>query len=586
MHKLSVLLEWLRRMPLILALAVLGTIHAHAAAVSLAPDSAYWIDTSGKASIETVSALPEEQLQLQAGHQNFRLGQSALWMRIPVPALPQGKHWYLLLDGSSFTDSVQHYQATPQGGWRMEQAGDHIPVSQWSAPDRSPVFELAPSDLPRYTWLRLTNSPTPLSVRANLVDGDELQRERSWTFLLVGAYLGFGLLVLFLSLVHARLYADRVFPAYMAYVAAMLGFQAAYTGVGGFFFWPDSARWNDAAPAVFMLWLTGAGIWFVREACAISRYRPGLDRFVLGWSVFGLLYPALYLTLHNDLAFAILNAYGLLSVFLSAGLCIWAWRQGDRYAGWLFLGFLPVHLSYPFPALRTAGLMPDTWAAQYAVLIGSAIEIPLLLYILHRRAKEFNENRARMRALNSADPLTGLPIKPILHLRLQDAVRRSRRFRHQSGLLLVELANHADLRLRMGQETSDRALVVAAARLSRVVRDVDTVCRVTHNRFAILVEGPSRLEHIKLLSQHIVAKGLEPGSTLPDDTSLRFRVVTSLLPPAREMATEMDESDEAKQLLVMLSDALNHRSDDPRRMVVHLDEPALEKLRAIPEPAA
>ena len=54
-------------------------------------------------------------------------------------------------------------------------------------------------------------------------------------------------------------------------------------------------------------------------------------------------------------------------------------------------------------ALRSAGVLPDSWAMQYAVLIGSAIEIPLLLYILHQRAKHFSENRARLRAMDGTD---------------------------------------------------------------------------------------------------------------------------------------------------------------------------------------
>ena len=45
----------------------------------------------------------------------------------------------------------------------------------------------------------------------------------------------------------------------------------------------------------------------------------------------------------------------------------------ETYAGWLFLGFLPVHLGYPFPALRSAGVLPDSLATQYGVLIGSAM---------------------------------------------------------------------------------------------------------------------------------------------------------------------------------------------------------------------
>jgi diguanylate cyclase (GGDEF)-like protein len=579
-------LHVLARSMLLLALAMglLGTACAAGGAQGVTAQSRYWIDTTGQASVDDVARLPVDQFLPMAQQRSFTLGDGALWLRLELPALDPAQRWLLMLDGSAFTDQASLFQPDAAAGWRAQHAGDRLPVAQWSIPDRSPVFALHDTAAPRTVWLRLANKPAPVSPRTDLLTADELQHKRSWTFLLVGGYLGFGLLVMFLGWVHARLYGDRAFVAYVVYVACMLGFQTAFTGLGGLFFWPQWAAWNNAAPAVFMLWLTGSGIWFVREVCSLSRYHRGLDRLALAWSVFGLLYPAVYLTLQSAPALAVLNLYGLLSVLLSIGLCLWTWRQGERYAGWMALGFLPVHLGYPFPALRAAGVLPDSWGAQYAVLIGSAIEIPLLLYILHRRAKDFSENRARLRALDSTDPLTGLTIVPVLNLRLRDAIRRARRYGHHCALLLVELSNHADLRLRLGQDTGDRALVLAAARLTRVMRDVDTVCRVTNTRFAILVEGPQRPEHLKLLAQHIVAKGLEPASILPDDATLRFRLVSTLLPAEREIATEEEERVEARRTLQRLHRALDELADDPRKAVWHLprEQPANPALAGNP----
>lgn len=569
----------LLRFPLLVLLWCYAAAPAMAHALPL-PGTAvrYWIDTSGTAGPDQAAALPPTAWQALQQH-SFSLPAGALWLQLRLPALPADIPHVLLLDSSAFTDRASLFQRR-DGAWSAQHAGDHIAVSQWSRPDRSPVFALDSAAGSHEVLLRLENRPAPLSVQLRLVTADTLQQSRAWTLLLVGGYLGFGLLVMFIGGVHARLYRDRAFVAYLVYVASMLGFQAAFTGIGGFFFWPQSAVWNNAAPPVFMLWLTASGIWFVREVCRLQRHRPGLDRFVIGWSVFGLLYPALYLAWHSVTAYALLNLYGLLSVLLSIGLCIWAWRQGERYAGWIALGFLPVHLSYPFPALRAAGILPDSWATQYAVLIGSAIEIPLLLFILHQRAKRSSDNRARLRAINSSDPLTGLTITPVLNLRLRDAIRRSRRYGQHCGLLLVELTNHADLRLRLGREAADRALVVAAARLTRVVRDVDTVCRVTDTRFAVLVEGPLRHEQLRLLAQHMVAKGLEPGSLLPDDTSLRFRLATTLLPADRATAAEEEESQEARRALDRLQRALDEPVEDARRPVLHLAR------ETVPPPAA
>jgi diguanylate cyclase (GGDEF)-like protein len=197
------------------------------------------------------------------------------------------------------------------------------------------------------------------------------------------------------------------------------------------------------------------------------------------------------------------------------------------------------------------------------VLIGSAIEIPLLLYILHRRAKEFNENRARMRAIESTDPLTGLAIVPVLTLRLRDALRRARRYGHRCGLVLVDVTNHADIVARAGREAGDRALVVAASRLSGVVRDVDTVCRIADTRFAVLVEGPQQPDHLRQLGQHIVAKGLERIPALPADMSLRFRLVSLPLP-------DDDTANDDVGVLAYVGQTLDRMADDPRKVVLHL----------------
>lgn len=524
----------------------------------------HWTDPSGGLTIDEVAGRPADRFQAMEQYRSFALDGAALWLRLELPPRDAGRRWYLMLSAAAFTNRATLYTPGPGGGWKVQQAGDHLPVSQWDHPDQTPVFAVDPQ-VPGPVWLRLENRPAPLSPRLILLDEDQLQEKRQWTFLMVGGYLGFGLLVLFIGWIHARLYADRAFIAYCCYVACMLGFQAAFTGIGGLFFWRGQAGWNDAAPAVFMLWLTASGIWFVREVCVVSRHHRGVDRFVLAWSVFGLLFPAAYLLLLNRPAFIVLNLYGLLSVLLSFWLCIWTWRRGETYAGWLALGFLPVHLGYPFPALRSAGVLPDSWATQYAVLIGSAIEIPLLLYILHRRAKDFSENRARLRAIESTDPLTGLTIAPVLALRLRDALRRARRYGHRCGLVLVELANHADIVEREGREAGDRSLVVAASRLSAVVRDVDTVCRITETRFAVLVEGP---EDLKLLGQHIVAKGLERLPMLPADLSLRFRLVSAALPE------EADGSLDDTHLMERLHRALDRLADDPRKVVLHLPQKA------------
>jgi diguanylate cyclase (GGDEF)-like protein len=542
----------------------------------------YWIDESGRMSIQEVAG-GGAKLQPMDRYRAFQLGNAALWMRFDLPALEPSRRWYLLLSGAAFINRASLYAQRPDGAWQEQRAGDHVPVAQWRQPNYSPLFEV-PAKPTGPVWLRLENRPAPTSPYVQLLTDEGLQFKRQWTYLMLGGYLGFGLLVFIVGLIHARLYDDPVFRAYCIYVVFMLAFQLSFTGMGGLFLWPQWAWFNDAAPAMFMLLMIGSGIWFVRQAIALPRHGRRLDRAVVGFSLFGPLFAAVYVQFNGPLTYSILNIYGLLSVVLSISLCAWTWVKGERYSGWLLLGFLPVHLGYPFPALRAAGVLPDSWATQYAVLIGSAIEIPLLLYILHWRAKDFSENRARLRALDSTDPLTGLTATPVLRLRLRDALRRACRAGHRCAVLLVDLSNHADIVSREGREAGDRALVVAASRLSQVVSEVDTVCRIADTRFAILMEGPQPDHARRLMAQHIVARGLEKLSGLPPDLTLRLRVVSASVPDGAIELTSEGGVDE-QRLVQRMSWALDRLVEDSRKAVHHLEPRTMDAGQPGPAPA-
>jgi diguanylate cyclase (GGDEF)-like protein len=539
-----------------------------ASASDISREAQFAVDPTGKLAIAEVDrgALKTEPL---GAPRPFALGEGALWLRYDLPAADAGQPRYLQLAGAPSLNHASFFSRSADGMWTEQRAGDRLPVAQWDHPANTPLFAVSPTG--GTVWLRLANQPAPVSPFVHLLRDDELQASQRWTILLVGAYLGFGALVLLVGLMHGSLYRERAFYSYCGYVVAMMLFQLSYTGFAGLFLWPHSAAINDATPAIFMLLMTAAGIWNIREAVALQRHSRAIDRLTLGFSLFGVLFAVVYTAATARWSYAVLNVYGLAAVALSIALCLWTWRRGERYSGWLFLGFLPVHLAYPFPALRAAGVLPDSWATQYAVLIGSAIEIPLLLYILHWRAKDFSENSARLRALDSTDPLTGLTVLPVLLLRLRDALRRARRLGHRCAVLVVDLANHDEIVQSGGREAGDRALVVAASRLSRLVREIDTVCRIEDTRFAILVEGPQGEASRTVLAQHIVARGLEPLGQGDADMVLRFRVVTAWLPDASMAAASRVGDADEQGVLRRLGATLDQLAQDPRRVLLHVD---------------
>jgi diguanylate cyclase (GGDEF)-like protein len=178
---------------------------------------------------------------------------------------------------------------------------------------------------------------------------------------------------------------------------------------------------------------------------------------------------------------------------------------------------------------RNFGLIPSGFLSEYGVMLGSALEMPLLFYGLNRRLNEQTESRARARALAVTDPLTGLVSGRKLLTLLEAALVRARMGR-PFAMMVVELANHGSLLREHGREGAERALVLAAARLKTVVRDIDTVARVGNQHFAVLMESPCTPDEANAMATHVVALGLRNSAILPGGAALRFHVALGLLP--------------------------------------------------------
>ena len=73
-------------------------------------------------------------------------------------------------------------------------------------------------------------------------------------------------------------------------------------------------------------------------------------------------------------------------------------------------GFSLVVLGGLFLVARNFGLIQSGFLSEYGLMLGSALEMPLLFCGLNRRLNVQTETRARARALAVTDPLTGLTL--------------------------------------------------------------------------------------------------------------------------------------------------------------------------------
>lgn len=104
------------------------------------------------------------------------------------------------------------------------------------------------------------------------------------------------------------------------------------------------------------------------------------------------------------------------------------------------------------------------------------------------------------------DPLTRLPNRRLLNDRLEQTMAASKRSGLHGALMFLDLDNFKPLNDKHGHEVGDQLLTEAAQRITRCVREMDTVARFGGDEFVVLLSELD-LDEMKSRKQaHIIAE--------------------------------------------------------------------------------
>jgi diguanylate cyclase (GGDEF)-like protein len=95
------------------------------------------------------------------------------------------------------------------------------------------------------------------------------------------------------------------------------------------------------------------------------------------------------------------------------------------------------------------------------------------------------------------DSLTGLANRSLLRNRLENALVRSRRTAVPVGVLMCDMDGFKMVNDTLGHDVGDQLLVEVGSRISRCLREGDTVGRLGGDEFALILDGTSALDVMK-----------------------------------------------------------------------------------------
>lgn len=95
--------------------------------------------------------------------------------------------------------------------------------------------------------------------------------------------------------------------------------------------------------------------------------------------------------------------------------------------------------------------------------------------------------QAKIDHLVHYDPLTNLPNRQSIIERIKQTLIISRRYRHHSALILINIDRFKNINDARGQKFGDELLKAVGFRLSGLIGEVDTLARLTSDEYAILL---------------------------------------------------------------------------------------------------
>ncbi len=523
-----------------------------------------WVDPTGQLGPEQVAsdhAIAWTPTRQDAVH--LLSPGKVLWIRFTLPAAPDAERWYLEIPQPS-VDRVTLY--TPDGldRWAGQTAGDRLPVAAWPVPHRHPLLPLEVSaEEPRAYLLRVENARN-FGAPLSFVSESYVNQHEQRTSLVLGIYFGLAGLAAAMAVLSALTLRDEAYGLFGLSVALMGLSQACLTGIAGLHLWPRAAAWNDVAVLVVPVLSMGALLWFFSATVSLAQRSRRLHRSLLALQLLSLPVALGVAFIDPSSRFLLLVPYAVLAAASGMLTLAWAARHGDRWAWWLLAASVPVGLGSVLQLARAAGLMAVNFWTMHGLQIGLALELPLVLMILMLRTQHRRENYRRIHGLDRIDPGTGLINATVFTERLVRLVARSQRQRLRSAVLLIDIVNVEGIRRAYDQRAAQELPLRVAGRLLAVAREIDSVARLSEQRFGMLLEGPLTAEDVAAAAPRVVAQCLMPYRNKPLDWVAQVRVAQALVP--------MDGTD-VPELLARMDALLAGVPADAKRAVFALGKP-------------
>ena len=406
------------------------------------------------------------------------------------------------------------------------------------------VVPLDDADREATVFARVTTRSS-MQVPLELWTVDAFAEQQREVALFHGAYLG---VVVAMFLYNILLYAvirEKAYVWYIGWMVFMALFVITVNGIAFQWLWPNQPGLSfTAVPMTLSLAIAFASRFFVR-----FLGERGASVWLFRFIVFACLGVAIT-TLALPFRISVIAAIGIAMLMVSSAALIAIRRayQGQSTASYFLMAFSFVITGGVALALNKFGIIPRTFATEYAAELGSAIEMVVLSFAIivrfnsqrrqreavqaqllqaeqlrtvdlearvMERTAELKSANVQLLALSRIDALTGMFNRRYLDERLHEELRRVDRARSSIAVLMIDVDHFKHLNDTHGHQVGDLCLqAIARALTEGCVRPGDIAARYGGEEFIVLapdIDAAGAKTFAEKLRQRIASLEVQSG---------------------------------------------------------------------------
>jgi len=353
-------------------------------------------DKEGKLTIEQIRS-PSFENQFkpnESGKVNYGFSSSAYWLRMNFINQDNPlQDWFLEIAYPAL-DNIQFYLLDSDRVVDSRQTGDSLPFIQRDVNHRNYIFHFpVPSQQVATVYLRIQTQSSmqfPATLWSSVGFAEKINQEQS----ALGVYYGALLVMLIYNLFLFIAVREISYLYYAMYIVGYALFQFSLNGLSYQLLWPTLSWWQSRSVPFFIGfgWL---GImlftqYFLDTRKTTPRLHWGIVFFgLLTFATMGLSLMAPY---NIAIRVAIINAFGGSILAMIAGIV--AYRDGYRAAKFYIIAWFGLLGGIVIYVLKTVGLLPPNLFTEYALQVGSVMEVVLLSFALADRISIIKKEKA------------------------------------------------------------------------------------------------------------------------------------------------------------------------------------------------